>query len=131
MAEIVTLVTNGRLARYLDMFINALTQAGILALLCLVIAVTPLFLGVAYAIRPSEGRLALMRPFSLASIFASLSGLLAGVINTLVFISAGASPLNTQIIAISVAESLVPMFVGFGCLTVAWLCVAAGLRRQP
>jgi hypothetical protein len=28
------------------------------------------------------------------------------------------------------AESLVPVFFGFGCLTVAWLCVAFGLWRK-
>ena len=28
------------------------------------------------------------------------------------------------------AESLVPIVVGFGCLTVAWLCVAMGMRKH-
>ena len=35
----------------------------------------------------------------------------------------------TTNLAIGSAESLIPLFLAFGCLTVAWLCVAAGLRR--
>jgi hypothetical protein len=27
------------------------------------------------------------------------------------------------------AEAMIPSFVGFACLTVAWLCVAAAIRR--
>ena len=29
----------------------------------------------------------------------------------------------------SIAEALVPVFVCFGCLTIAWLLVALGMRR--
>jgi hypothetical protein len=32
--------------------------------------------------------------------------------------------------AVGAAESLVPVFPGFACLTVAWLLVAAGMGRQ-
>jgi hypothetical protein len=32
---------------------------------------------------------------------------------------------------IGFAEALVPIFFGFGCLTIAWLCVAVGLWRRP
>jgi hypothetical protein len=95
------------------MLIHALTNAGILALLSMAVVLGPLFLGVAYALKPTEARLALMRPLSLAAIFAALTGIAAGAINMA-----------------SAAESLVPMFFGFGCLTIAWLCVALGLRRQ-
>jgi hypothetical protein len=28
------------------------------------------------------------------------------------------------------ADSLVPLFVGFGCLTLPWLCVTIGLWRR-
>jgi hypothetical protein len=31
---------------------------------------------------------------------------------------------------VGASEALVSLFVGFGCLTVAWLCVAFGMRRQ-
>ena len=42
-------------------------------------------MGVAYALRPSEARLALMRPLSLASLFAALAGFASGLINGLMF----------------------------------------------
>jgi len=36
-----------------------------------------------------------------------------------------------HIALISLAESLVPIFLGFGALAVAWLCVAVGMWRRP
>jgi hypothetical protein len=51
------------------MLIDALSNAGILALASMAVVLAPLFMGVAYAIKPSEARLALMRPLSLAAIF--------------------------------------------------------------
>jgi hypothetical protein len=41
---------------------------GGVALLSLFIALIPAAMGIAYAIRPTEGRLALIRPLSLASL---------------------------------------------------------------
>jgi hypothetical protein len=110
--------------------ITALANAGILALLSMVVVLTPMFMGVAYAFRPTEAKLALMRPLSLAAIFAALAGAFAGAINTLALISRTSAEIPRQQIAAASAESLVPLFVGFGCLTVGWLCAALGLRRQ-
>lgn len=112
------------------MFGEMFAQAGILAKLTLVLAVVPMVMGVVYAIRPTESRLALMRPLSLAGLFAGLGGMLAGFIN--VFRSLGASgtgPLPVQSL-LGFSESLVPLFVAFGCLTVGWLCVALGMTRD-
>jgi hypothetical protein len=108
-----------------------LSNAGIVALLSLIVCVFPLGAGVAYGIRPTEQRLALMRPVSLAGIFAGLCGLLAGLINILRFFAVNEPPPPSRIVALGVAEALVPLYVAFGCLTVAWLCVALGLRRHP
>ena len=108
-----------------------LTQAGGVALLSMFVGVIPLGFGVAYAIRPNEHRLAIMRPVSLATIFAALCGLVAGVANVLRNVAVRETPLLTGVGALGLSEALVPMFVGFGCLTVAWLCVAAGLWRHP
>jgi len=107
-----------------------LTETGILAQLSLVIAVVPLVMGIVYAVRPTEARLALMRPLSLASLFAGLGGLVGGGMNVLRWIAISAPPLPFERVAVGLAESLVPMFVAFGCLTVGWLCVALGLTRQ-
>ena len=110
--------------------LQMLSQAGLVALLSLIIGVLPIGIGAAYAVRPTEQRLALMRPFSLASIFAGLSGSLAGAMNVLRMLWVSEGPADTRILAIGSAESLVPLFVAFGSLTIAWLCAAVGIRRQ-
>src|SRR5262245_12152000 len=111
---------------------ETLNQAGIFALLTLVITLTPLVMAVIYVINPTERNLALMRPFSLAGLFAALAGGVLGFIQVLQGI--GSTPdLRVESfhrIAPGAAESLVPMFVGFGCLSVAWLLVAAGMSRH-
>jgi hypothetical protein len=35
-----------------------------------------------------------------------------------------------RVMAIGASESLVPMFVGFACLSVAWLLVGVGMIRN-
>jgi hypothetical protein len=110
--------------------LGMLGQAGILALLSLIVAILPLAAGIAYAVRPTEARLALMRPISLAGMFAGLAGFLAGVMSVLRTMWIGEAPVASRLIAVGLSESLVPLFVAFGCLTVAWLCAAFGLRRH-
>jgi hypothetical protein len=112
------------------LFLGILRQASIVALLSLIIALLPLAAGVAYAIRPTEARLALMRPISLAGMFAGLTGLLTGVISTLRAMWITDTPVSSQLVAVGFAESLVPPCVAFMCLTIAWLCAAFGLRRH-
>ena len=110
--------------------IEMLGQAGMIALLSLVVGVLPMGFGVLYALRPSEQRLALMRPVSLAAIFAGLCGLFSGFVIILRGIAVTPNPIPFRTVALGVAEALVPLFITFGGLTVAWLCVAVGLRRQ-
>jgi hypothetical protein len=108
-----------------------LAQASIVALVSMFMGLLPLGMGIAYAIWPSEQRLALMRPLSLATIFAAISGFTLGLINVLRGMWTGETAEFTRISAIGLAESLVTIFLGFGCLTAAWLCVAFGLWRRP
>ena len=110
---------------------DLLANAGIMALASMFVGILPLALGVVYAIWPSEQRLMLMRPLSLATVFASISGLALGAINELRFIIRAGEAATPRIIMIGTAESLVTIFFGFGCLTVAWLCVTVGLARRP
>jgi hypothetical protein len=110
--------------------IGVFSHASIAALVSIVVTLLPLVAGVAYAIRPTEQRLAFMRPISLASIFAALSGLVLGAVNILRLVAMNDTPVAARIIVISAAESLVPLLMAFGFLTVAWLCVALGLRRH-
>ena len=111
--------------------IGLLSQASIVALASILMGVVPLAMGIVYVIWPSEQRLALMRPLSLATIFAALSGSTLGVLNVLRAMGVSQSAAFPRIAWIGFAEALVPIFFGFGCLTVAWLCVAVGLWRRP
>jgi hypothetical protein len=110
--------------------ITIFSRMGIAALLAILVSTLPVLAAGAYLFSPTERRLAMMRPISLAGIFASLGGTTLGAINTLRMFWIE-PPREWPIFAISTAESLVPLFFGFSCLTVAWLCVAVGMRRQP
>jgi hypothetical protein len=109
---------------------EVLRQASIVALLSILVAILPLGAGIAYAVRPTEQRLALVRPVSLAGIFGALCGVLSGFVNVLRFIAVNEPPVEYRIVALGFAEALIPLFVAFGALTVAWLCVAVGVRRH-
>ena len=110
---------------------EVLSHAGIAALVSMFMGVVPLGMGIVYAIWPSEQRLALMRPLSLATIFAAISGFALGVLNAFRGMGLSETPQFSPIVAVGLAESFVPIFFGFGCLTAAWLCVALGLWRRP
>jgi hypothetical protein len=110
---------------------NMLGQMGLFAKLSLLVTLFPLAAGVAYVIRPTEPGLALMRPISLAGIFSGLGGAVVGLMNVLKWYGTNNPDSPSRIMAIGLAESLVTLFVAFGCLTVAWLCVALGMRRIP
>ena len=109
--------------------LEMLSQASLFGLFSLFVGILPLGFGVLYAARPTEPRLAMMRPISLASIFAGLSGSVSGAINVLSHVWKTESP-SISIMAVGAAESLVALLVAFGSLTIAWLCVAVGLRRH-
>ena len=113
--------------------IDAFHQAGILAKLTLLVGLATPGLAIAYVLRPGERTLAIMRPVSLAAIFASISGLTAGLIAVLTGIAA---PLpqpadGPRIIYIGLSEAFVPLLLNFGFLAVAWLLVALGMTRRP
>jgi hypothetical protein len=106
-------------------------NAGIMALASMFVGVLPLTMGIMYAIWPSEHRLSLMRPLSLATIFAAVGGTALGLINELRFVvRSGTMTLTLQVMQ-GIAEGLMALFFNFGCLTVAWLCVTLGLWRRP
>ena len=98
----------------------------------LVVGVAPLVVAIVYAIRPTERNLALMRPLSLAGIFSAVSSLLLGLANALEAIGRSGTDKTGDFgpPAQMLAEAIIPGFVGFACLTVAWLCVAAAIRRS-
>jgi hypothetical protein len=110
---------------------SMLHNASLFARLTLLLAVVPFVMAVVYAARPTEQHLALMRPLSLAGLFAAVAGMLSGFISVLsVFWTRGATAETYRVMAIGAAESLVPVLLGFACLTVAWLVVAIGMGRR-
>jgi hypothetical protein len=105
--------------------------AGIFALLTIFIGFAPLLMAIVYVMRPTERNLALMRPASLAGIFGALCGVAGGFIVVLreFGVVENVTERTYHAMAIGFAEALVPVFVCFGCLTIAWLLVALGMRR--
>lgn len=111
-------------------------QLGIFALMTLAIGFVPLAMALAYVIRPTERRLALMRPASLAGLFSALAGgaygftqVLRGIGNT--FGAGRELSLESYAgIAHGASLSLGVMTVGLACLTAAWLLVAVGMSRN-
>jgi hypothetical protein len=110
---------------------DVLSQAGWYAKLSLFMGLVPLGMGIVYAASPSEQRLALMRPLSLASIFACVSGTGLGLLHVFRGMGMMETPALSGVAATGIAETLVLLFFNFGCLTIAWLCVALGLWRRP
>ena len=109
---------------------DALSETSMLGLLGLTVSVASVGLALLYAVRPTESRLTLMRPVSLAAIFGGLTSFLVGLTTILVGVANTASlSIGWGQVAAGVAESLVALVVTFGCLTIAWLLVALGLQR--
>ena len=113
------------------MLLEGFNNAGIFAKAFMLLPIAPLVLALAYAIKPTERRLALMRPLSLAAIFSSVGSITVGIIVVLQGIAATSAehPVNWSPVAAGAAEAFVPTFSGFACLTLAWLLVAVGMRR--
>ena len=112
-------------------FDMAFGEQSILGKLGLVVALAPLGVALLCAVKPTERRLALMRPLTLATIFAALCSFTIGVANMLHGLAATGDMTQVawQAVAAGGAETIVPLIVAFGCLTVSWLLVALGLRR--
>lgn len=113
----------------MDLF-ALLEQVSLFALLTLLIDALPLVVAAAYAARPSEGRLALMRPFSLAALFSGAAGTLSGFTHILQGIAATSDMTGRWArVSAGASEALVPAVFGLTCLTAAWLLVAVGMWR--
>jgi hypothetical protein len=114
-----------------SMLTSMWTETSILGLLGIVVALATTAYAAVYAWRPEESRLVLMRPLSLATIFAALCSFNVGIANVLIGISATEkwSDYTWRLIAKGTSETFVALFVAFGCLAISWLCVALGMRR--
>ena len=111
--------------------LELLREISLFGKLTMVVAMGAFGLAVAFVFRPTEQKLVLMRPVSLASIFATLSGLLGGWIVVLGGIAATPDgSLPTPSMYRGIADSLTVGFVSFGLLAAAWLLVAMGVLRR-
>ena len=110
---------------------DLLREISIFALLTMAVSIGAFGLAVSYAIRPTERKLMLMRPVSLAAIFATLSAVPAGW--ALVLGAMAATPtgqLEIPAVYRGLAETLTVGFVCFGFLSAAWLLIAVGMLRR-
>ncbi len=86
-----------------------------------------------FAFRPTERTLGLVRPLCAATTYSALAAFLAGVTNALFglgrALQAGHTPTGGAMVT-AFAESPIPLVAGFAVVSVAWLLVAVGLRRQ-
>lgn len=113
------------------MLLDTIKQLGLAALAGLLVTAVPMLLGMAFAVRPNDRWLALMRPLTIAAIFAAVANLFVGLANTFIGLSRVQSPDPTgQRLAVMLAETCVVPFISFVFLSTAWLCVAIGMRRQ-
>jgi hypothetical protein len=110
------------------MIVEMVRESSILGLLGLAVSLVTVGVALAYAIRPSERTLSLMRPLTLAALFGGLSSFSVGAALVLQGISAEI-PTNWRLVAAGASETVASLFFAFGCLTIAWLLVALGLRR--
>jgi hypothetical protein len=90
-----------------------------------------LALAMAFALRPNERWLALMRPLTMAGIFAAVANTALGFANTFVGLSRRGGDVQLGHYYAMLAESTVVPFVSFVLLSLAWLCIALGMRRGP
>lgn len=103
------------------------------------VALAALATAARFAFRPSERTLGIVRPLCAATTYSALAAFFAGVTNGLFGLSrllsdAGGPPVapdRVWLLAVSgFAESPIPLVAGFAVVSVAWLLVAVGLRRQ-
>lgn len=104
------------------------TPSGI-GLLGMAVAVATVTVAIAYAYRPNERQLAMIRPLSLATIFAALCSFAVGIATVLEGLGNTRPPVGWNDVALGASEAFVPLFAAFGCLTIAWISVAIGMRR--
>jgi hypothetical protein len=112
-------------------FLDLLHEVSIFAMLTMAVSLGAFGLGASYAIRPNDRTLVLMRPVSLAAIFAALSGLLSGW--ALILGGMAATPaggMNVANVFMGLAETLTLGFICFGLLAAGWLLAAVGMLRR-
>ena len=107
---------------------NPLRGASYAAILGMMISLTPALAGAWFAIRPSERLLSYIRPLSLAGIFAALCTISLGMTNMAIGLTMQPQ-FKLEMLLGGISEAFAVAAVSFAFLTVAWVCVAIGMRR--
>jgi hypothetical protein len=109
-----------------------LTHAGVVAIFGMLVSLIPLAVAAAYMFRPTDRLLSLMRPLTLATIFAALNTFCSGLANMLRLLPVRHLPNGYDVdwFTHGLSEGVTPLFVAFGFLAAAWLCVALGMYRH-
>jgi len=103
-----------------------------------IVGLAALWTAIRFALRPTERGLAVLRPLSAATTFATLAASLHGIATALVNVvqkleeatDAAATAKAWQLFVAGLAEATVPLILAFALLAVAWLLAAVGLRKQ-
>jgi len=114
---------------------NFIRAGGFAMLPILVLGIATLIVAGSCAFRPSERKLGLIRPLSVALVFMSLAGTCAGIAATMKYVTRlpqlAESPKLPLIVMTGIGESISSLILGLGILSVVWILAAFGLRRQP
>lgn len=97
----------------------------------LLVGLATLGTAIAFAARPAEHTLGLIRPLTRSTVFAILGGLSGGIAMAFKNAADGtgfAEP--ARMLLAGIAEAAVVPVLGCSVLAVAWLVTALGLRRQ-
>lgn len=106
----------------------------VIVLVIIILGLSSFAMAVSFMVKPTEVKLAVIRPLSIATTFASVAGLSSGLATALTNISGqlgGRSGLvNVAMLAGGISEALVAAVFGFSLLTLAWIAVALGMRKH-
>jgi hypothetical protein len=103
-------------------------------LFLLAVGVVTLGMAVSIAVRPDERKILAFRPMPACTVSAVVAAMAAGLATSLTNAAEHPGGLSgqeatTRLLA-GLAESMVPPLAGFALLSVAWLLVSIGVRRQ-
>jgi len=108
---------------------NPLRGISYAAILGMIVSLTPALAGAWFAIRPSERLLSYIRPLSLAGIFAALCTVSLGISNLAIGLNMQPE-FNIHLLLGGMSEVFAAAAISSAFLTVAWVCVAIGMRRH-
>lgn len=111
----------------IDLLLNGFIHLSVILLL----SVATLAQAIAFAVRPGERKLGILRPLSLATTFSVLSATCAGVGASFKF--AAEVPAGESVVPVLVAglaETMVPGVFAFAVLAISWALASVGFKRQ-